>query len=443
MITRKIGGENKGGELAKYFIGDVWIKAGTFVYKVWIESGNVNLQFYDRINGTTQEDVRVFAMGQEYKVGRKSRESDNDYDIDDNILSRKHFSVKIEATENSEIHQLKIIDRESLNGTKVTWDAHLLNANMLADYFDPTLKPLEGILDEDGMLLVMGNSKDVENDIESMKAQIQAEKVFPFKVRIEERRRLEEGIQENFNFEIESLDEFEVNDNLSKEIRDVLILSLEEANKIRGQSMKDIVEEARLKWGKKGATDEEKGDDKEKLEKLVEALEAIIRGVVQAKDFLTYPSFYVTTDAEEEIVSIERNRPFGSVGYEIQIGIELGGYIKEVTMQKGIPEKIRKKIMRVIKQYNQDEAMYIKEQKIVKSVDKSTGGINLDSAMMVLNVKRDADGAMLPMDLQDPGFGQNIIGFTPVIVDTFIMTGPLIQPLSRLPAEKSNLSYHF
>ncbi len=79
---------------------------------------------------------------------------------------------------------------------------------------------------------------------------------------------------------------------------------------------------------------------------------------------------------------------------------------------------------------------------------KPTGGINFDSAMLKLNVKRDADGAMLPMSQQDLDFGKNIIGFKPVIVDMTIMTTPLINPLilgdgNTEGSDKMDLSWQY
>jgi hypothetical protein len=131
--VRKIGGNFAGGSLSPtLFDKEVWIEAGSFAYKLWIEMSSyddersklenekhalINLQRHDRKYGTPVDLVYHPLIGQDYSVGHRS---DNDYSVADTALGKSHFSVKVTENEFG-LFLLEVVDNHSELGTSVDW----------------------------------------------------------------------------------------------------------------------------------------------------------------------------------------------------------------------------------------------------------------------------------------------------------------------------------
>ena len=117
-VKLSLGGNREGEERMITFDGDVWIKAGKFYYKVWIEGEEVKIQRYDTKEGQAVGNIRSFDVNEEYFVGR-TRGGNDYFLIGDDLLSEKHLSLKVYKREG--INILEIIDHKSLYGTVVEY----------------------------------------------------------------------------------------------------------------------------------------------------------------------------------------------------------------------------------------------------------------------------------------------------------------------------------
>ncbi len=89
-----------------------------------------------------------------------------------------------------------------------------------------------------------------------------------------------------------------------------------------------------------------------------------------------------------------------------------------------------------------DVAMKTKIKKEVSSAD-GTGGINLDSAMLNMTIKRDGNGVPLPVKMQPVGFEKNFTGLAPVIYKMHLINGPLILGFGEDVEDVKDFSHHF
>ncbi len=109
------GPDRKGRKMTEDFKGDVWIKAGSFYYKIWVFNNSVKFQrYYDKQNAVG--NIRSYNLKEYNSVG-----SDNGRDyrlLGDENLSPKHFTFKIDAGK-KENYQIYVIDEGSKNGTEV------------------------------------------------------------------------------------------------------------------------------------------------------------------------------------------------------------------------------------------------------------------------------------------------------------------------------------
>ena len=103
--------------LVKPFVGTIWIKAGAFTYKAWMDNGLMRFQRYDKKNGQALGAMRTFEMNESYIVGRSQN---CNYSIPDNTLSSRHFSFKA-IINTSRQAMFELIDLQSLNGTHIEW----------------------------------------------------------------------------------------------------------------------------------------------------------------------------------------------------------------------------------------------------------------------------------------------------------------------------------
>ncbi len=134
----------------------------------------------------------------------------------------------------------------------------------------------------------------------------------------------------------------------------------------------------------------------EEKDKLEEKIKRLRRGVVQ------------NDDVEKEIEKIE----------------------KQIEVISGVAYKI-----------NPDRAMMGQKEVVVLEDEavKKPGGINLDAAMLDLQIKRDGNGVPLPLDMQDADLGMRVEGVLPVILR--IMPINVIQHLNLiglLPVEQED-----
>lgn len=116
-----IGGNQQGGKIEATFIGDVWVEAGSFAYKVWVEGDIVFFQRCDRKQGSGQGRVRQLNMNTGFQVGREN-EVGNDYLLNgDRKLSSRHFRINVSQGERN-TYRLVVNDLNSSNGTTVGWN---------------------------------------------------------------------------------------------------------------------------------------------------------------------------------------------------------------------------------------------------------------------------------------------------------------------------------
>ncbi|MCM8780228.1 MAG: UPF0489 family protein, partial [Candidatus Omnitrophica bacterium] len=118
--TLILGGGKAGGILVgRPFTGDVWVQAGSYNYKIWVENGKVNFQRYSLDKASPKGGLHSFKIGERFFVGSEF----GNYKLPDPGLSGKHFSVIINEAENN-IYKITIEDLNSEIGTIV----HLLDA---------------------------------------------------------------------------------------------------------------------------------------------------------------------------------------------------------------------------------------------------------------------------------------------------------------------------
>ncbi len=123
--TKTLSVEKGETELEALFVGDVWITAGLFTYRIWVENYTVNFQRYDSKEGWPLGNVRNFALGYEFRIGGE-RGYKNDYRLHgDPKLAPSHFLVKLTRGEKDNTYKLSVKDLNSLNGTTVEWNESL------------------------------------------------------------------------------------------------------------------------------------------------------------------------------------------------------------------------------------------------------------------------------------------------------------------------------
>ncbi|MBF0483809.1 MAG: hypothetical protein HQL25_03785 [Candidatus Omnitrophica bacterium] len=110
---------------------------------------------------------------------------------------------------------------------------------------------------------------------------------------------------------------------------------------------------------------------------------------------------------------------------------------KEIQKRVGAitPAQVRDALLEAIKEERAkrpaDRAMFIFGEEIsFYPQDDPVGGIDMDSAMLNLQIKRDPNGVPLPMNFQDPAMMQNLKGLMPVIMDITNMPSSMLPNLS-------------
>ncbi|MBI4355731.1 MAG: HEAT repeat domain-containing protein [Candidatus Omnitrophica bacterium] len=97
--------------------GEVWIVGGASVFQVLLVGDRIRIERYRPEAAPIDEGE--FAIGQRVFVGRSSA---NDVAVDDESLSREHFSLQVTRGD-AEHYRVLIIDQSSLNHTTIFWDA--------------------------------------------------------------------------------------------------------------------------------------------------------------------------------------------------------------------------------------------------------------------------------------------------------------------------------
>jgi hypothetical protein len=120
-------------EFRTTFTGDVWIEAGSYAYKIWIEfdpkdivahglerygHALINFQRFNKKKGQEIDSVYHPEHGEFFSVGTNS---DNQYYAHDPLLSGAHFSLRVLHQDPLGRHTLEVIDYASRRGTTVEW----------------------------------------------------------------------------------------------------------------------------------------------------------------------------------------------------------------------------------------------------------------------------------------------------------------------------------
>ncbi|OGX23634.1 MAG: hypothetical protein A3J51_06870 [Omnitrophica WOR_2 bacterium RIFCSPHIGHO2_02_FULL_45_21] len=103
--------------LETLFTGDVWIIAGSFAYKISVTRNSINFQRYKDDKSYPVGDAYNMQLDQPMQIGRET----GNYRLSDELLSGKHFIIKISRNGNNEF-SLFVEDLNSLNGTTVEWN---------------------------------------------------------------------------------------------------------------------------------------------------------------------------------------------------------------------------------------------------------------------------------------------------------------------------------
>ncbi|MFA5146512.1 MAG: FHA domain-containing protein [Candidatus Omnitrophota bacterium] len=99
------------------FAGDIWVKAGNFYYKFWVEEGRVRSDIFLEKRMMLKEDRPIsFSMGEAITVGRSIGSK---ITMADGDLSRDHFTMTI--SEGASGYVFTFVDPRSLNGSRVEW----------------------------------------------------------------------------------------------------------------------------------------------------------------------------------------------------------------------------------------------------------------------------------------------------------------------------------
>ncbi len=103
------------------FENEVWVNAGDFWYKIWVEQDEagkdgVKFQRYNIKDGRPVGGINDYLTRTWISVGKSL---DNDYSINDTVLSKKHFKFLVRSKDG--IKTLEIEDRGSTNGTEATY----------------------------------------------------------------------------------------------------------------------------------------------------------------------------------------------------------------------------------------------------------------------------------------------------------------------------------
>ncbi|MBI4982765.1 MAG: methyltransferase domain-containing protein [Candidatus Omnitrophica bacterium] len=139
-LKKKIGGLDEkgkrlGGRLVSEFIGDVWITAGSFPYRVLVAGDKIYVQRYNKERTFSLAYPRLININESFAIGRKF-----DAGISDERLSRKHCQLMVYKEDNK--YMLELIDSESSNGTIVElFYPHLKSS---ADEYDITRQIILG-----------------------------------------------------------------------------------------------------------------------------------------------------------------------------------------------------------------------------------------------------------------------------------------------------------
>ncbi|MBI4436652.1 MAG: hypothetical protein HY590_04490 [Candidatus Omnitrophica bacterium] len=100
------------------FGGRVWVEAGRFIYRVWVEDDTVHFRGYDREQYVPRGTIHSWPFGKMFTIGRLWKE----YSINDPALSRIHLTMVVVRDAQGHL-LLAMQDQNSRNGTGVAWNA--------------------------------------------------------------------------------------------------------------------------------------------------------------------------------------------------------------------------------------------------------------------------------------------------------------------------------
>jgi len=116
-----IGNNERSREVKLDFDDHVWITAGKYSFRVWIDNDQAKIQLYRGINGRAGGNARTIEVNdfEYFKVGR-SRNRGNNFIINDQGLSRTHFAIRVGEEDGQ--YFIQVIDQFSTGGTIVDAD---------------------------------------------------------------------------------------------------------------------------------------------------------------------------------------------------------------------------------------------------------------------------------------------------------------------------------
>ncbi len=111
------------------FIGDIWIQAGSYSYKVWQEGGTAHIQRFDKDSKVANGSIHNFKLDQEYQVGKNGR----NYAISDETLSAQHFEIRISNGIDG-VSSFGLTNIDGARSTTIIWVAQIASVSVkLAD----------------------------------------------------------------------------------------------------------------------------------------------------------------------------------------------------------------------------------------------------------------------------------------------------------------------
>ena len=109
-------GKGQSSQAKIQFLKYVWLIAGRYVYKVWVDDNRVCLQAHEDANGDTRSDRFTFDFDRLFSIGSSS---DDDCSMpNDSSLSPNHCSMKVKKGDKGD-YMLEIEDHSGNHGTYV------------------------------------------------------------------------------------------------------------------------------------------------------------------------------------------------------------------------------------------------------------------------------------------------------------------------------------